>query len=61
MDRLDYHLDRELEELARIADGGDFAEGLEGFFEKRPARFERISPLPSGEGKGEGGTVARKG
>jgi 2-(1,2-epoxy-1,2-dihydrophenyl)acetyl-CoA isomerase len=39
VDRLDFHLDRELEALARIADGKDFAEGLEGFFEKRPARF----------------------
>ena len=39
VDRLDHHLDRELEQLARIADGPDFAEGLEGFFAKRPARF----------------------
>jgi 2-(1,2-epoxy-1,2-dihydrophenyl)acetyl-CoA isomerase len=39
MDRLDVHLDRELEQLARIANGGDFAEGIEAFFEKRPARF----------------------
>ncbi len=39
VDRLDWHLDRELEELARIADRSDFAEGLAGFFERRPARF----------------------
>ena len=39
VDRLDHHLDRELENLARIADGSDFAEGLNGFFERRPARF----------------------
>jgi 2-(1,2-epoxy-1,2-dihydrophenyl)acetyl-CoA isomerase len=39
VDRLDFHLDRELEELSRVADGSDFAEGLEGFFERRPARF----------------------
>ena len=39
VDRLDHHLDRELVELARIADGADFAEGLEGFFARRPARF----------------------
>lgn len=39
VDRLDWHLDRELEHLARIADGEDFAEGLESFFEKRPAAF----------------------
>lgn len=41
MDRLDGHLDRELEQLARIADGEDFAEGLSAFFEKRVARFNR--------------------
>jgi 2-(1,2-epoxy-1,2-dihydrophenyl)acetyl-CoA isomerase len=38
-DRLDEHLDRELEELSRVADGPEFAEGLEAFFEKRPAVF----------------------
>jgi len=40
VDRLDYHLDQELEQLARIADGRDFAEGLDAFFAKRPPRFE---------------------
>jgi 2-(1,2-epoxy-1,2-dihydrophenyl)acetyl-CoA isomerase len=40
VDRLDHHLDRELENLARIADGRDFAEGLESFFSKRPPVFE---------------------
>jgi 2-(1,2-epoxy-1,2-dihydrophenyl)acetyl-CoA isomerase len=39
IERLDYHLDQELESLARIADGRDFAAGLDGFFAKRPARF----------------------
>jgi len=39
MDRLDHHLDRELDNLARIADGADFAEGIDAFFEKRPAVF----------------------
>ncbi len=39
VDRLDYHLDRELEHLTRIASGEDFAEGLAAFFEKRPPRF----------------------
>ena len=39
MDRLDVHLDRELEELARTADGDEFREGLESFFAKRPPRF----------------------
>jgi 2-(1,2-epoxy-1,2-dihydrophenyl)acetyl-CoA isomerase len=41
MDRLDVHLDRELERLTRIADGPEFAEGLEGFFAKRPPQFRR--------------------
>ena len=40
VDRLDHHLDRELENLARIADGRDFSEGLESFFAKRPPAFE---------------------
>jgi hypothetical protein len=40
MDRLDTHLDAELDELVRIADGSNFAEGLTAFFEKRAARFE---------------------
>ena len=39
MDRLDIHLDRELEQLTRIANGNDFAEGIDAFFMKRPARF----------------------
>jgi len=39
MDRLDVHLDRELENLARIADGANFAEGMEAFFEKRAPVF----------------------
>lgn len=38
-DRLDLHLDQELESLARIAEGAEFAEGLDGFFGKRPPRF----------------------
>lgn len=41
MDRLDVHLDRELDQLSRIADGAEFAEGMDGFFAKRPARFVR--------------------
>jgi enoyl-CoA hydratase/carnithine racemase len=39
MDRLDAHLDRELDELARVADGPEFAEGLRAFFEKRAPNF----------------------
>ena len=40
IDRLDWHLDQELENLARGADSEDFAEGLEAFFGKRQARFK---------------------
>ncbi|HXV85066.1 MAG TPA: enoyl-CoA hydratase-related protein [Gemmatimonadales bacterium] len=39
VDQLDFHLDRELEQLSRIADGAEFAEGLAAFFDKRPADF----------------------
>jgi 2-(1,2-epoxy-1,2-dihydrophenyl)acetyl-CoA isomerase len=41
MDRLDVHLDRELDNLTRIADGATFAERLEGFFARRPPQFPR--------------------
>ncbi len=39
VDRLDYHLDQELEQLVRSANSPEFAEGMRAFFEKRPARF----------------------
>lgn len=39
VDRLDWHLDQELESLARSADSADFAEGIEAFFARRPPRF----------------------
>jgi 2-(1,2-epoxy-1,2-dihydrophenyl)acetyl-CoA isomerase len=40
VDRLDWHLDQELESLARSADSADFAEGIEAFFGKRAPRFQ---------------------
>ena len=39
IDRLDVHLDAELTELARIADGQNFAEGITAFFARRAPRF----------------------
>ncbi len=39
VDRLDYHLDQELDRLVRVADGDDVAEGMSAFFAKRPPRF----------------------
>jgi hypothetical protein len=40
MDQLDYHLDRELQELTRIADRASFAEGLSAFFDKQQPPFD---------------------
>jgi 2-(1,2-epoxy-1,2-dihydrophenyl)acetyl-CoA isomerase len=42
VDRLDYHLDQELENLSRIADGDEFKEGLDAFFAKREAKFAAL-------------------
>ncbi len=39
-DRLDWHLDQELDQLARIADSADFAEGIDVFFGKRQPNFQ---------------------
>jgi 2-(1,2-epoxy-1,2-dihydrophenyl)acetyl-CoA isomerase len=39
VDRLDAHLDQELESLTRIAAGADFSNGLDSFLAKRRARF----------------------
>jgi 2-(1,2-epoxy-1,2-dihydrophenyl)acetyl-CoA isomerase len=39
VDRLDFHLDQEIEHLSRIANGAEFSEGLAAFFEKREPDF----------------------
>jgi 2-(1,2-epoxy-1,2-dihydrophenyl)acetyl-CoA isomerase len=39
VDRLDFHLDQELQQLARSADTPEFAEGLRAFLEKREPVF----------------------
>jgi 2-(1,2-epoxy-1,2-dihydrophenyl)acetyl-CoA isomerase len=47
VERIDYHLDQELETLARIANTPDFAEGLAAFFGKRAPAF--VTPPPGGK------------
>jgi 2-(1,2-epoxy-1,2-dihydrophenyl)acetyl-CoA isomerase len=44
VDRLDFHLDQEIDQLARIANTPDFAEGLAAFFEKRTPTFTTRPP-----------------
>lgn len=39
MDRLDEHLDKELDALTRAANGPEVAEGISAFFDKRPPVF----------------------
>jgi 2-(1,2-epoxy-1,2-dihydrophenyl)acetyl-CoA isomerase len=39
VERLDYHLDREIVELVRSADSQDFEQGIAAFFERRTPRF----------------------
>ena len=39
VDRLDHHLDRELEALVRSADSPEFAEGIDAFFARRTPKF----------------------
>ena len=58
MDRLDDHLDREIDELARAANGPEFAEGLRAFFEKRPPVF---SGAARREGAAAGAQSAKPG
>ncbi|MFI5178145.1 MAG: enoyl-CoA hydratase/isomerase family protein [Vicinamibacterales bacterium] len=49
MDQLDAHLDHELQELSRVADGPEFAEGIAAFLGKRPPDFT----LSTTEGTGD--------
>jgi 2-(1,2-epoxy-1,2-dihydrophenyl)acetyl-CoA isomerase len=49
-DQLDAHLDREIRELARVADGPEFAQALAAFFEKRAPVFAEDAPTTSDTG-----------
>jgi 2-(1,2-epoxy-1,2-dihydrophenyl)acetyl-CoA isomerase len=49
MDRLDEHLDRELDALARAANGSEFDEGLRAFFDKRAPCFAAAGPAAGAE------------
>jgi 2-(1,2-epoxy-1,2-dihydrophenyl)acetyl-CoA isomerase len=55
MDRLDDHLDREIDELSRAANGPEFADGLRAFFEKRAAVFQA-----SGSGERAAAPIAQR-
>ena len=44
VDRLDYHLDQELQHLVRTADGPEFAAVLAAFFERRAPVFGELFP-----------------
>jgi 2-(1,2-epoxy-1,2-dihydrophenyl)acetyl-CoA isomerase len=44
IDRLDFHLDQELQHLARSADSPEFQEGIRAFFEKRSPVFSTRPP-----------------
>jgi 2-(1,2-epoxy-1,2-dihydrophenyl)acetyl-CoA isomerase len=56
MDRLDHHLDRELDSLTRSADGAEFAEGIDAFFGKREPDFgKRQDAAPRTRAVGEDG------
>ena len=50
IDQLDAHLDREIQELARVADGPEFAEGLAAFFDKRVPSFAQQRPTTNDAG-----------
>ena len=52
-DRLDFHLDQELQHLARSADSTEFHEGLRAFFEKRPANFSACARVDGSASSGE--------
>jgi 2-(1,2-epoxy-1,2-dihydrophenyl)acetyl-CoA isomerase len=53
IDRLDFHLDQELQHLARSADSPEFHEGLRAFFEKRAPVFSACARVVDSASSGE--------
>ena len=53
IDRLDFHLDQELQHLVRSANSDEFREGLSAFFEKRPAAFSASARVDDSASFGE--------
>ncbi len=54
LDRLDYHLEQEIQQLARAADGPEFAEGLRAFLQKDAPDFQTGPALSSAKGGPKG-------
>jgi 2-(1,2-epoxy-1,2-dihydrophenyl)acetyl-CoA isomerase len=53
IDRLDFHLDQELQHLTRSADSDEFREGLQAFLEKRAPDFSTCARVDGGASPGE--------
>jgi 2-(1,2-epoxy-1,2-dihydrophenyl)acetyl-CoA isomerase len=53
IDRLDFHLDQELQHLARSANSDEFREGLRAFLDKRPAVFSASARVDGSGSSGE--------
>jgi 2-(1,2-epoxy-1,2-dihydrophenyl)acetyl-CoA isomerase len=52
VDRLDFHLDQELQHLVRSANSAEFKEGLAAFFEKRTAAFSACARVDDSASSG---------
>jgi 2-(1,2-epoxy-1,2-dihydrophenyl)acetyl-CoA isomerase len=61
VDRLDFHLDQELQHLVRSANSEEFREGLSAFFGKRPAAFSAAAGVDDSASFGETSPQAFRG